>query len=85
MAATDCANHRDTPRQNQKVTQTGDNGHSAEARDATEWADEVPMPILIVAVLALGAFGIIGGLLAVATMLEKKEKVANNRDAKTLS
>jgi membrane associated rhomboid family serine protease len=43
------------------------------------------MPILIVAVLALGAFGIIGGLLAAATMLEHKKKVANNPDAKTLS
>jgi hypothetical protein len=32
------------------------------------------MPVLMVALLALAAFGVIGGLLAAATILERKNK-----------
>ena len=39
------------------------------------------MPVLMVALVALAVFGAIGGLLAAATVLERKRKSEDNESA----
>jgi hypothetical protein len=41
------------------------------------------MPVLIVALTALAVFGVIGGLLTAAVILETKKANANEESAKT--
>jgi hypothetical protein len=42
-----------------------------------------PMPVLMIALLALAVFGVIGGLLTAAVVLETKKANANEETAKT--
>jgi hypothetical protein len=41
------------------------------------------MPILLIALLALAVFGLIGGLLTAAVVLETKKVTENQAEAKT--
>ena len=41
------------------------------------------MPILLIALMALAVFGVIGGLLTAAVVLETKKVNANDQAAKT--
>ena len=41
------------------------------------------MPILLIALIALAVFGVIGGLLTVAVVLETKQVNENQAEAKT--
>lgn len=41
------------------------------------------MPVLIVALMALAVFGVIGGLLTAAVILETKKANANNQSTRT--
>lgn len=41
------------------------------------------MPILMIALMALAVFGVIGGLLTAAVVLETKNANSNAQDAKT--
>jgi hypothetical protein len=41
------------------------------------------MPVLMIALLALAVFGVIGGLLTAAVVLEAKRANANEQSAKT--
>jgi hypothetical protein len=64
------------------VTILGDRDHRIEAGYFPQLCQEVLfMPILMLALIALGAFAAIGILLAMAVILERKEKVIAEKKA----
>jgi hypothetical protein len=67
------------------ITAFGDPNHGGETMPATQLSKErCSMPILMLALLALGAFVAIGGLLATATILERRKGTEQKEaDAKT--
>ena len=50
-----------------------DGGHGLDVCCLAEWPQGVGMPILMVALIALGAFGLIGLMLTLAVTLEQRK------------
>ena len=58
---------------NSNLTKAGDRHHRLGASAAAESKEEAFMPILMVALLALAAFGLIGIFLGAAVVLEQRK------------
>jgi hypothetical protein len=58
---------------NPNLTETGDRHHGSKAGGVSEFKQEAFMPILMVALLALAAFGLIGVFLGAAVLLEQRK------------
>jgi hypothetical protein len=74
---------RDKDDEKVSITAGGDDGHRGGVQNRQELQRESSMPILMLAVLALAAFGAIGILLATAVILEQRSQQKRTHAAET--